>query len=122
MGDCELAEVLVGSCIASGGLLALGDVAKACPVLHLMHSLCCTGQPLEARPGLISEASDNQGYTGLAWRLGAKTCSKLDPGCLGWLTRVRPMCESVCESVSVSRSVCVWCVVVSVSFLLHINS
>ena len=30
-----------------------------------MHFLCCTGQPLEARPGLISEASDNQGYTGL---------------------------------------------------------
>ena len=67
MGDCELAEVLVGSCIASGGLLAVGDVAKACPVLHLMHSLCCTGQLLEARPGLVSEASDNQRYTGLTW-------------------------------------------------------
>ena len=49
MGDCELAEVLVGSCIASVGLLAVGAVAKACPVLHLMHSLCCTGQLLEAR-------------------------------------------------------------------------
>ena len=67
MGDCELAEVLVGSCIASVGLLAVGAVAKACPVLHLMHSLCCTGQLLEARPGLISEASDNQRYTGLTW-------------------------------------------------------
>ena len=67
MGDCELAEVLVGSCIASGGLLAVGDVAKASPVLHLMHSLCCTGQPLEARLGLICEASDYQGYIGPAW-------------------------------------------------------
>ena len=45
-------------CIASVGLLAVGAVAKACPVLHLMHSLCCTGQLLEARPGLISEASE----------------------------------------------------------------
>ena len=67
MGDCALAKVLVGSCIASVAVLAVGDVAKASPVLHLMHSLCCTGQLLEARPGLISEASDNQGYTGLAW-------------------------------------------------------
>ena len=52
------------------------------------------------------------------WRSRAKTCSKLDPGCLGWLTRDRPMCESVCESVSVCRNVCVSCVVASVAFLL----
>ena len=44
------------------------------------------------------------------WRSRAKNCFKLDPGCLGWLTRVRPMCESVCESVSVFRTVCVSCV------------
>ena len=54
-------------CIASVGLLAVGAVAKACPVLHLMYSLCCTGQLWEARPGLVSEASDNQRYTGLTW-------------------------------------------------------
>ena len=29
--------------------------------------LGCVKKLLEARPGLISEASDNQGYTGLAW-------------------------------------------------------
>ena len=63
----------------------------------------------EARPGLISEASDTQGYTGLAWAEHGVVEGRVECRLVVEYLKLKKREEGLYKKLMVLDDLCMWC-------------